>query len=510
MAPSCGWTTLMASSASANCALEMPEEWKENQNEANPVGISDTVECEPMTHPEDPYLHLIPSTLSAIYIPLPILLRVMISFLTACFVSSRSMLVKTMMDIVHTSSFLGFVGLPFRILRWAILNFSWARKELLLEFLKMLIHSIAMYTVATVLLQDFLPRYHPSRVTTEDLISKFGTLPSPLSNYALVLPELNYRVHYLKLESDDDSREKVIDLIHLNHGFGASSLSWLPVVPRLANKFNTTILGHDAPGFGLTDRLLGNVSFYSVANSAAIGTSLIQEHFGDADDRTSSDRRTVVLMGHSMGSLTTLQMALRLSAQNPMIQLHLILVAPAVGFVKPRRCHNIETNPKLSSFLRTIRRPFTRVGTEIGRYCLKRLVGRRHFWRNGLRTVWGNPDKLSESDVLRFQWHSIIQGWEYGLFYFASAQTQSFDTISSEHELLDAALKAPNVKSIQVIVGSKDPIVKPERLETFFQNYPEIPIHVMNGLGHDPFEEDAESFMKAVQSMLPLQPKATT
>jgi pimeloyl-ACP methyl ester carboxylesterase len=507
MVPSWGWTTLMASSASANRAIEISEEWEENRKVASPGGATETMECAPVPHPEDPNLYLIPNALSTVYKPLPILSRVAIGFLITCFVSSRSFLVKTMMEIVHTSSFIGFVGLPFRVLRSVIHNYSWARKELFLEFLKMLLHSIVIYTITTVLLQDLLPRYQPSRVTTEDLISKFRTLPSPLSNYARVSPEANYRVHYLKFEKDD-ARKKGIDLIHLNHGFGASSLSWLPVVPRLANAFNTTVVGHDAPGFGLTDRLKGNVSFYSVANSAAIGSSLVQNHIGDANKIGLSDYRTVVLMGHSMGSLTTLRMALRLSALIPSMQLHLILVAPAVGFLKPPKTRSIEMASKFRSVLKTIRRPFTRVATGIGCYGLKRLVGRPHFWRNGLRAVWGNSDRLSDSDVLRFQWHSIIQGWEYGLFQFSSAQTQSFDTISSEQELLDAVLKAPYVKSIQVIVGSKDPVVKPDRLQKFFQNYPEIPIHVMDGLGHDPFEEDAESFIKVVQSMLLLQPNA--
>lgn len=507
MVPSWGWTTLIASSASVNRALEMPEDRKEKENVLNAVGITVTTDLVPVPHPEDPYLHQIPSALLAIYKPLPLLLRAFIGFFTTCFVSSRSLLVKTMMEIVHTSSFLGFVGLPFRVLRWVIHNYSWARKELLLEFFKMFIHSVAIYTMATVLLQDFLPRYHPSRVTTAELISRFKTLPSRLSNYEFVSPESTYRVHYLKFEKDDIAQKNFIDLIHVNHGFGASSLSWLPVIPYLANAFNSTVVGHDAPGFGFTDRLKGDVSFYSVANSAAIGCSLVKNHIGDAINVGSSN--TVVLMGHSMGSLTTLRMALRLSAVYPSMLLHLILVAPAVGFLKPTRIHGTTLNPKLRSVLRNIGRPFTRVATAVGCYGLKRLVGRPNFWRSGLRAAWGDPDRLSDSDVLRFQWHSIIQDWEYGLFQFSSAQTKSFDSISSDQELLDAVLKLPNVKSIHVIVGSKDQVVKPDRLQIFFQNYPEIPIHVMHGLGHDPFEENAEQFMTLVQSLLPVQPNST-
>lgn len=43
-------------------------------------------------------------------------------------------------------------------------------------------------------------------------------------------------------------------VLHLNHGFGASALSWESVIPSLSRALGTVVVAHDTPGFGLTAR----------------------------------------------------------------------------------------------------------------------------------------------------------------------------------------------------------------------------------------------------------------
>ncbi|CAN0325648.1 unnamed protein product, partial [Ectocarpus sp. 12 AP-2014] len=38
----------------------------------------------------------------------------------------------------------------------------------------------------------------------------------------------------------------------MNHGFGASSSSWSPVIRRLSRDLGALAIAHDTPGFGLT------------------------------------------------------------------------------------------------------------------------------------------------------------------------------------------------------------------------------------------------------------------
>ena len=59
----------------------------------------------------------------------------------------------------------------------------------------------------------------------------------------------------------------------------------------------------------------------------------------------------------------------------------------------------------------------------------------KNFWRKGLELAWGDPKKLYDSDVLRFQWPSIGKGWEDGLVTFARAMSQP--TAVSDAELVN-------------------------------------------------------------------------
>ncbi|CAM9340594.1 unnamed protein product, partial [Ectocarpus sp. 8 AP-2014] len=61
------------------------------------------------------------------------------------------------------------------------------------------------------------------------------------------------KVHYLREDptSVDGTPVPARRVLHMNHGFGASSSSWSPVIRRLSRDLGALAIAHDTPGFGL-------------------------------------------------------------------------------------------------------------------------------------------------------------------------------------------------------------------------------------------------------------------
>lgn len=58
-------------------------------------------------------------------------------------------------------------------------------------------------------------------------------------------------------------------VLHMNHGFGASSSSWSPVIKTLSRELGALAIAHDTPGFGLTARVgLLEADRYSLRSNA--------------------------------------------------------------------------------------------------------------------------------------------------------------------------------------------------------------------------------------------------
>ena len=222
---------------------------------------------------------------------------------------------------------------------------------------------------------------------------------------------------------------------------------------------------------------------------------------GAGGDMSSPERPppAVLLLGHSMGSIATLHMALGLPND---IQKDIILVAPALGIapsvVETRRTNRNGVSRRL---LRTIRQAFQKVFVYAPfTYILRRTVGTEGFWKKGLLSVWGDRTLLSESDVLRFQWPSIGSGWEKGLINFSRAQLlpkQHKDT-----DLLEKVLALPNT-TVSVIQGTSDVVMKKSVVQKFFEPYKsQVRIWELENRGHDPFEEKPEEFVSTVMQIL--------
>jgi pimeloyl-ACP methyl ester carboxylesterase len=204
---------------------------------------------------------------------------------------------------------------------------------------------ITFYPAATFIAQELCP---PSRVTGTYLAQE-GLLPSTFSKMdTLEIKEdkgiCEIDVHYLHAESTGTSNGSPteIDAIYCVHGFGVSSLVWLPVMRRLASDNGARhVLASDLVGWGLTSRPpvnnVGDLNRYGFSFAAGIALALLDRTLlASSNNPSPPNNRSIVLMGLSMGSIVTLRMALAMPGTT---QIQIILVAPAVLSFYPLK-HN--------------------------------------------------------------------------------------------------------------------------------------------------------------------------
>jgi len=399
--------------------------------------------------------------------------------------------------------------------------------------LKFLIQTCAWALISTTLLQEIY--YAPSRLSIDTLFKQYW-LPSPLSRYQSVplktieptieseeeeegqkedsLSHSSLGVHHLVLspplsETESASTASGCNLtaVYVNHGFGASSLSWLPALSPLARRLGApVVMGHDAVGFGFTERptkTSSSLLAYTSQASARIGNRLLRDQLQStsiasiANGKTRSSAPnppTLLLMGHSMGAITTLHMAL--DWQDDVSTKRIVLVSPA--FLPQRRGHDEEPSHRRRHIRHS---PIRSLVNPPLQYVLRRLVGTPGFWRNGLQLAWGEPKRLSDTDVLRFQWPSIGKGWEVGLLDFSRAQFRYGATSASLKKLMTQVLQLPNT-TVDVILAANDRVVEPKTVRDFLRDFPSVNIVELPGLGHDPFEEDVGVFVDTVEELL--------
>lgn len=190
------------------------------------------------------------------------------------------------------------------------------------------IQTILFAVLAQLSLQEVFST--PSRISMQDLCRKYH-LPSTLSKYeSLPVPNRNgppspIGVHYLKYTKNEEVQgPSLVDAIVVHHGFGASSLSWLPALPSLVNRLGARVgLGHDMVGFGFTDRQQ-ELEWYTTEASARISQAV----FNKETSHHRTPPTSVALLGHSLGAIGALKMALRLPRETAKV---VVLCAPALG-----------------------------------------------------------------------------------------------------------------------------------------------------------------------------------
>lgn len=120
--------------------------------------------------------------------------------------------------------------------------------------------------------------------------------------------------------------------------------------------------------------------------------------------------------------------------------------------------------------------------------------------------AWGETGKATESDILRFQWPSIVSGWELGLISFARSRIAGVCSYSGgEIKLLTDVMGLPNT-NITIIHGTKDavlPFESSKRIVEKNSNHHEVKLIAVDGCGHDPMEEDVDKFVKILEDNIP-------
>jgi len=446
----------------------------------------------------------------------------------------------------------------------------------------LLIRSVAFVLVAQVVLQEtlFRNKVYPSRVTPTTLVERY-CLPTSLSWYEPITiasdaaaassscsndhdPPFSLGVHYLQYNNNDDDGNRngngknsvedinadgggskqnnyKFDSVYFQHGFGASSLSWLPVLPKLAQKLNARVaLGHDAVGFGFTDRPRG-AKWYTAKQSSRIAHQILWNEKGEggavgraadvavnhrnrndtghtSSSTTSNDNKPVCLVGHSMGALSILRLATRLPRETPKL---IILSSPALGLLGRKEQEPLQMQQQTSSSSSSLlpNKLRTAIGRTVlgpaARYVLRRLVGTPNAWRKGLAFAWGDPGTnpvTEDSDVLRYAWPSIGRGWEEGLLRFAGAQgLPREDELDDDVVLFRRVLQLPKTK-VLILLGSRDRVVPTATVRGFLETVRNdgsasstaaAPIVVeLENLGHNAFEEDREIFCETVEQLM--------
>jgi len=474
---------------------------------------------QPEIHPDNPYLYKIPEGLHRYYRPLPLVAQTM-TFLMATWLAA----VTTWKKLTWWR--------PLAIARGLRSTPS------LLEFLSFLFKAVTYALVAQTLLQEVFKR--PSRISIQTLLERYF-LPSKLSKYRTITvpgtekdePPFSLGVHYLECNNQEVVPNTSVDpavnttravslrfdALYLQHGFGASSLSWLPAVPALVRLLDAGVgLGHDAVGFGFTERPQDK-KWYTSKQSARIARQILLQAINDnrtANLASSSNIRSndsppkaVALMGHSLGCLAMLRLATELPKETAKF---IILSSPALGIHnrKVPRSSNKNDDNNQSWLRRKAFSPFGRFAQQrlllpVGRYVLKRVVGTKGSWKSGLKLAWGDPTKVTDGDVLRFSWPAVGMGWEDGILRFASAQSlPQEDELDNDRILMQRVLDLPNTK-VAIILGSSDKVVSPKQAYKFMENFEAkdaVPIIELEGLGHDAFEEDTDAFCRVVNELL--------
>ncbi len=179
-------------------------------------------------------------------------------------------------------------------------------------------------------------------------------LPLPQSE---ICDAAGLRVHVLreKWSSQHMSSDTVI---HMNHGFGANSLSWSRILKPLAQGVKGTALAHDCPGFGLTERpTLWNAlkGGYAIQRNADITVELVKPPIGSL--------RSTVLCGHQMGAMSAVLAALD-PALDPK-RTTLILVTPSLSSLSaaspPKEFRFGAVPGRVSNTVKSMVRPVTSV-----------------------------------------------------------------------------------------------------------------------------------------------------
>ena len=363
------------------------------------------------------------------------------------------------------------------------------------------------------------------------------------------------RVHYKRRDthasSNHLSRRTVVSCVH---GFGANTYSWeREALGPLAERLGATVVAHDAPGFGLTERS-GDLRRYTARTNAAISRAMLDlaesggsgsgENENEASGKTWNDvvgemangdetvssgatsrksaRARRVIVGHSMGGVAAAIAAAEGDVDDVVLVAPAVIAAPQANIGGGTRGNagspsGSPANPAaalLSAVARALRVALAFAASPLLKLAVRKLVRSVSFWRDGLgKAVGAAAAQRMRADATwadGYRRPSAVTGWDKGMVRVVLAAATG--GVSLARALLGAtsptaeadkpanvieALRASKAR-ILIVHGSDDMIVPVGNSRKLAELIPRAALVEMPGVGHMPHEEAPEAFLEAV------------
>lgn len=347
----------------------------------------------------------------------------------------------------------------------------------------------------------FLATFYVTRVLIQELLLRPTQAAHPYkpTQISAFSKNLSADLHYLLQRPSLPSPSSPI--VHLSHGFGASSLSFIGVVPSLSLRLGGTVVASDAMGFGFSrypsSSPSSSTSDYSIDRSSELASANLEDVVGK------NNENPYLFVGHSMGAAQAMRMARKKKLEDMKRRVKVVLVSPAIA---ERQGRKVKGGDKRTSGLRYLCLPFVPLLSLF----LRRLVSTGKFWRNGLTMAWGDGKKLTQDSVNLYRYPSIATGWESGLLKFTAAQITGLGSFVGERgrkgdgELLLSVCKVCD--EVVIVHGRKDRIV-PLKNSLKLKDWVEeeggkLEVVELDGVGHVAHEEVEDDFVSICEEIV--------
>jgi len=308
-------------------------------------------------------------------------------------------------------------------------------------------------------------------------------------------------------------------LLHLNHGFGASALTFDKFWASL--NFSTSrpvcLSSHDRTGFGLSSRP-ADPEAYTDDQGAAHANALLDLLPG----------AETLLGGHSIGAGLAARMASApgaAAAEGGRVQA-LVLIAPALLPPRTRPSAAAPTPPPGASARRdaaaslgrtlraTLAKPTGWLVLAAVRLAVRCVIFSRRFWNIALHIAYAKPANPEPEMMVRYRWPAQVHGADRGVACVALAMMwRSKDELmqrltgrtsrsgvgrqQTDAEVCErlAALGLP----ILILHGTADRIVPISNSRALARKLPAARLVEIQGCGHVPHEEAPAEAAEALQ-----------
>jgi sucrose-6F-phosphate phosphohydrolase len=208
----------------------------------------------------------------------------------------------------------------------------------------------------------------------------------------------------------------------------------------------------------------------------------------------------LILIGHSMGSLSASQEALRLHKEGVAVD-GLVLIAPIIiaqslaqapqGLMWLIKGLMSAASLTLLCILRVVR--------PLVISLLRSLVRSKTFWTNGLSSSYADSSKLKERMVENYQLPSIVKGWEAGLCFFTESRLLPLPQDSDD--LMTQLSNLPPSCPVLIVHGRQDRLV-PLGNSIGLAKRLKCRLEVIEDCGHSPQEETPSALFKILCSFI--------